>query len=364
MPHTLGELARALGLQVHGDPDLTITGAAEPAAAGPEELALASTPAYAEALARGRARAAMLWDGADWRALGLAGALCPARPRFAMAGLTAALDPGPGFAPGRHPSAVVDPRAEIGPDVSIGPLAVIEAGARIGAGAVIGPQCYVGADAAVGPGALLREGVRIAARVRIGARVVAQPGCVVGGDGFSFVTPSEAGVEQARAALSGEVAPAPAQSWERIHSLGAVSVGDDVEIGANSCIDRGTIRDTVIGDGTKLDNLVQIGHNVVVGRDCLFAGQVGVAGSTRIGDHVVLGGQVGVADNLQVGDNAVIAAGSKVLSNVPAGRVMLGYPATRLDAQVDSYKALRRLPRLFRDVAALKKAVSKADGSD
>jgi UDP-3-O-[3-hydroxymyristoyl] glucosamine N-acyltransferase len=141
-------------------------------------------------------------------------------------------------------------------------------------------------------------------------------------------------------------------------------VGDDVEIGANSCIDRGTIRDTVIGDGTKLDNLVQIGHNVVVGRDCLFAGQVGVAGSTRIGDHVVLGGQVGVADNLRVGDNAVIAAGSKVLSNVPAGRVMLGYPATRLDAQVDSYKALRRLPRLFRDVAALKKAVSNADGSD
>ncbi|MFP4449664.1 MAG: UDP-3-O-(3-hydroxymyristoyl)glucosamine N-acyltransferase [Rhodosalinus sp.] len=363
-PYTLGEIAQALGIAAEGDTELLINGAAEPGDSGPDHLAIATTPVYAERLAQGSARAALLWEGADWRALGLDGAICPSRPRYALSSLTARFDPGPGFAPVRHPSAVIDPGAELAPDVTVGALAVIEAGARIGAGAVIGPQAYVGADAVIGPGALLREGVRIGARVSIGARFTAQPGAVVGSDGFSFVTPEVSDVERARASLGEETGGASAQPWSRIHSLGAVSIGEDVEIGANACIDRGTIRDTVIGDGTKIDNLVQIAHNVVIGRHCLFAGQVGIAGSTVVGDHVVMGGQVGVADNLTIGGNVVVAAGSKVLSNVPAGRVMMGYPATKMDAQVESYKALRRLPRLFRDVAALKKAVSKPGASD
>jgi UDP-3-O-[3-hydroxymyristoyl] glucosamine N-acyltransferase len=273
------------------------------------------------------------------------------------------MDPGQGYEGGVHPSAVVDADARLGAGVSIGPLAVVGAGAEIGDGTVLGPQVQVGVEAVIGPQSLLHAGVRIGARVRMGARFIAQPGAVVGADGFSFVTPEPSGVEAARASL-GEEGTEAAQSWARIHSLGSVRIGDDVELGANSCIDRGTVRDTVVGDGCKFDNLVQIGHNVIIGRDCLICAQVGVAGSSRIGNNVVLGGQSGVSDNLVVGDRAILGGASVVLSNVPAGRVMLGYPAVKMDNHIETYKGLRRLSRLFRDVAELKKAVSKRDGND
>ena len=143
-----------------------------------------------------------------------------------------------------------------------------------------------------------------------------------------------------------------------------ISIGDDVELGANACIDRGTVRDTQIGNGCKFDNLAQIGHNVVIGNDCLICAQVGIAGSSRIGNNVVLGGQTGVSDNIFIGDNVITGGATKVLSNVPAGRVMLGYPAMKMDTQLDIYKQLRRLPRVIADVASLKKAVSKTDPSD
>ena len=363
MSHTIAEIAAALGVDAFGDTSIAVKGAAEPADARPDELALAMDPAYAEGLAQGAARAAILWPGADWQALGLEAAIAAPRPRLAMAGLTAMLDEGQGTAPGIHPSAVIDPSAEVGPGASVGPLAVIGPRARIGEGAVIGPHASIGADAVLGARCHLREGVRIGARVRLGDRVIVQPGAVIGGDGFSFVTPEESAVERARETL-GDQGEAAAQSWVRIHSLGSVRIGDDVEIGANACIDRGTIRDTVVGPGTKLDNLVQLGHNVVVGRDCLLCGLVGVAGSVVIGDNVVLGGQTGVSDNLTIGDRVITGGGSKVLSSIPAGRVMLGYPATKMDAQLETYKALRRLPRLARDVAALKKAVSNPGASD
>ncbi|WP_371060130.1 UDP-3-O-(3-hydroxymyristoyl)glucosamine N-acyltransferase [Rhodosalinus sp. 5P4] len=363
MSHTIADIAAALGLEAFGDTAIAVTGAAEPADAGRSDIAVAMNPAYAERLAEGAARAAILWSGADWQALGLEAAIAAPRPRLAMAGLTAILDRGQGYAPGIHPSAVIDPSAEIGAECSIGPLAVIGPGARIGRGTTVGPQAFVGAEAVLGEGCALREGVRIGARVRLGARVILQPGVVIGGDGFSFVTPEVSGVERVRESLGdqGEIAP---QSWVRIHSLGGVSIGDDVEIGANSCIDRGTIRDTAVGAGTKLDNLVQLGHNVVIGRDCLICGLVGVAGSSVVGDNVVLGGQTGISDNLTVGDGVITGGGTKVLSSIPAGRVMLGYPATKMDAQIETYKALRRLPRLAREVAALKKAVSKLGAND
>jgi UDP-3-O-[3-hydroxymyristoyl] glucosamine N-acyltransferase len=363
MAYTVKQIATALGAEAFGAVDLPVLGVAEPAMAGPEDLALAMSPKYAEGLSQGQARAAMLWAGADWQAMGLEAAIVAPRPRYAMSGLSAMMDKGEGFGTGIHPSAVIDPTAEIGADVAIGPLAVIGAGARIGAGSVIGPQCYIGAGAVLGAGAFLREGVRLAARVTIGARFFAHPGAVVGADGFSFVTPEPSGVEKARATLGdqGEVA---SQSWVRIHSLGSVSIGDDVELGANSCIDRGTVRDTRIGDRVKFDNLVHIGHNVVIGNDCLICGQVGIAGSTQVGNNVVLAGQTGVSDNLFIGDNVITGGATKVMSNVPAGRVMLGYPAVKMDSHIESYKALRRLPRLFRDVAAIQKAVFKSDKSD
>lgn len=360
MSYTVNEIAMALGAKAFGAIDILITRAAEPATAGADDLALAMSPKYADTLAQGHARAAMLWEGADWKALGLEAAIIAPRPRFAMAGLTKLLDVGQGFGQGTHASAVIDPDAQLGAGVSVGPLAVISKGARIGAGSVIGPQCFIGCNATLGPDAYLREAVSIGARVTIGARFIAQAGARIGGDGFSFVTAEPNPVETVRDTL-GDKGTAQAQDWTRIHTLGAVSIGDDVEIGMNATIDCGTIRDTVIGDGSKLDNLVHLGHNVRVGRNCLLCGQVGIAGSVTIGDHVVLGGQVGVSDNIFIGDGVVAGGGTKILSNVPAGRAMLGYPGTQMDKQIEQYKMLRRLPRLLREVAELKNAVFKSD---
>ncbi|WP_240705273.1 UDP-3-O-(3-hydroxymyristoyl)glucosamine N-acyltransferase [Pacificoceanicola onchidii] len=361
--YTVSQIAEALGLEVFGDGSILISGVAEPASAASDELALAMKPEFAAGIAEGQAQAAMLWNGADWQSYGLKAALTAPRPRFAMSGLSAMMDKGQGYAPGIHPTAIIHDTAEIGADVSIGPFAIVEAGARIGAGSHIGPQCFVGWDAVIGEGSLLHTGVRIGARVQIGARFIAHFGASVGADGFSFVTPEPSGVEKARASL-GEEGTSDVQPWARIHSLGGVEIGDDVELGANSCIDRGTVRATRVGNGVKLDNLVQIGHNVVIGDHTMVCAQVGIAGSSVIGTGVVLGGMSGVSDNLTIGDRAILGGASVVLSNVPAGRVVLGYPAMKMDSHIESYKGLRRLPRLFRDVADLKKAVSKLTGND
>jgi UDP-3-O-[3-hydroxymyristoyl] glucosamine N-acyltransferase len=223
---------------------------------------------------------------------------------------------------------------------------------------VIGPHCYIGADVEIGADAILREMVSIGARARIGDRFRAQPGARVGADGFSYVTPEVSGAENVRKTL-GDQGDAKAQSWLRIHSLGAVTIGDDVEIGANCTIDNGTIRDTEIGSGTKLDNQVHIGHNCRIGRDCLLCGQAGLSGSVVVGNNVVMGGQTGVGDNITIGDGAILGGATKTLSNVPAGRVMMGYPAVKMETHTEMYKAQRRLPRILKDIEALKKAVFK-----
>ncbi|MGV8986301.1 MAG: UDP-3-O-(3-hydroxymyristoyl)glucosamine N-acyltransferase [Cypionkella sp.] len=352
MAHSVAEIAAAIGAPFEGAGDLMIEGAAEPAAALAHHLALATNPKYAEGLKLGQAKAALLWPGADWQALGLQAAILAPRGRLAMAGLTRILDTGPAIAPGIHPMTVIDPSAEIGAGAAIGPFVSIGAGVKIGPGARIASHVSIGTDAVIGSDALLLEGVRIGDRVEIGDRVICQPGCVIGADGFSFVTPEKSGVEEIRASLGirGEIHP---QQWHRIHSLGAVIIGDDVEVGANSCIDRGTIRSTRIGARTKLDNLVHVAHNVEVGEDCLLCGMVGIAGSVKIGNRVVLAGQVGVADNLFVGDDVITGAGTMILTNAPAGRVLLGYPAVKMDKQVEIQKATRRLPRLALRVAAL-----------
>jgi len=363
MQFTLQQIADALGAPVEGNTNLTILRAAEPADAGPTDLAMAMAPKYADALTQGSARCAVLWEGADWKAMGLEGAIFVTRPRMAMAGITTMLDRGQGVEPGVHTSAVVDPTAEIGEGVSIGPLCVIGPRARIGAGSVIGAQCHVGMDAVLGDNCMLREMVSIGARAVIGNRFIAQPGARIGGDGFSFVTPEVSSVENVRKTM-GNTGDAKAQSWLRIHSLGAVEIGDDVEVGANCTVDNGTIRNTVIGTGSKLDNLVHVGHNTRVGRDCLLCGQTGVSGSVEIGNNVVLGGQTGVADNIFIGDGVIAGGGTKILSNVPAGRVIMGYPGVKMSTHTEIYKAQRRLPRMARDVEALKKAVFKQPPSD
>lgn len=363
MAYTIEQIANALSATARGDLSLQITAAAEPQSAGPTELAMAMSPKYAAGLGQGQARAAMLWADADWQALGLQGAILVDRPRLAMSGLTAMLDPGQGQGPGIHPSAVIDPTARIGADVAIGPFAVIGARVEIGAHSMIGAQCVIGMDAVLGQTCQLRDSVSIGARVRIGDRALIQSGTRIGTDGFSYVTPEVSGTELARKSM-GEQGDAKPQSYRRIHSLGSVRIGDDVEIGANCTIDSGTIRDTEIGNGSKLDNLVHIGHNTRVGTDCLLCGQVGISGSVDIGNFAVLGGQVGVVDNVYIGERAILSGGTKALSNVPAGRVMMGYPGVKMELHTEIYKAQRRLPRLFRDVAALQKAVFKTDRSD
>lgn len=357
MAHTIRDIAQALGAEAEGELDLIVLRASEPASAGPQDLALAMDPRYGDGLAKGQAQAAMLWPGADWRALGLKAAIFAPRGRLAMAGLSVMLDPGPAIAPGVHPMALVDASAVIGEGAAIGPFVVIGADVRIGARARIASHVSIAEGAVIGDDALICQGARIGARVKIGHRFICQPGAVVGADGFSFVTPEKSGVEEIRATL-GKRDEIRAQSWTRIHSLGAVTLGDDVELGANVAIDRGTIRDTVIGAGTKLDNLVHIGHNVQVGRDCLLCGQVGIAGSAKIGDRVVLGGQCGVNDNIFVGDDVIAGGATKIFTNAPAGRVLLGYPAVKMETHVEMQKALRRLPRLAGRVAALEKAIS------
>ena len=363
MRYTVGEIAAALQLDVLGDPDIAITGLAEPRDAGPDDLALASSPKYADALGAGHARAALLWADADWEALGLEAAICPPRPRYTLSGLTALADPGHNFGAGIHPSAIIDPTAEIGADVSIGAGAVIGAEAHIGAGSGVGPLIFVGWGASLGPNAYLREHVSIGAKVRIGARFIAQPGARIGGDGFSFVTPEKSGVEEVRESL-GDQGAATGQPWARIASLGAVVIGDDVEIGTNTAIDNGTIRPTRVGDRTKIDNLVHIAHNVVIGSDNLICGQVGIAGSTTVGNFCVFAGQVGLSDNITIGDRVVCGAASKVLSSIRDGKVMLGYPAVEMKAHLSAFKNVRRLPRILADVTALKKAVFKESSSD
>ncbi len=354
MRHTIREIASALGAEAEGDIDLVVTGAAEPQAAGPDHLALAMDPRYADGIGKGQARAAVLWPGADWRAMGLQAAIFAPRGRLAMAGLTRLMDPGPDLAAGVHAMTAVDPSAQIGVGARIGAFVSIGRGVVIGPGARIASHVSIAEGARIGAQALILQGARIGARVTIGDRFICQPGAVIGSDGFSFVTPEKSGVEEIRETL-GSRAEIRDQSWTRLHSLGAVTIGDDVEIGANACIDRGTIRDTVIGSGTKLDNLVHIGHNVQVGRDCLLCGQVGIAGSARIGDRVVLAGQCGVNDNIFVGDDVIAGGATKIFTNAPAGRVLLGYPAVKMETHVEMQKALRRLPRLAARVAAMER---------
>jgi len=357
---TIGDIAAALGARAEGDLTLRVLGAAEPAVAGPADLALAMDAKYAGGLAAGQARSAVLWPGADWQGLGLAAAIFVERPRLAMAGITRTLDPGPGIAPGVHPTAIIDPTAVIGEGAAIGPFVVVGRGVRLGPRARIAAHATLAEDAEIGPDALILQGAHIGARVRIGARFVCQPGAVIGGDGFSFVTPEKSGVEEVRETL-GQRAGAGTQSWVRIHSLGTVEIGDDVEIGANAAVDRGTIRATRIGAGTKIDNFVHIGHNVEVGRDCLLCGQVGIAGSARIGDRVVLGGQCGVSDNIFVGNDVIAGGATKIFTNAPAGRVLLGSPALRMETHVEAWKNIRRLGRLFTQVAELR-AIVTGDG--
>jgi UDP-3-O-[3-hydroxymyristoyl] glucosamine N-acyltransferase len=348
MRHSLKEIAASLGAETLGDASLAVDRLAEPGEAGPDDLALAVTPKFADELTASRARAAVVWPGADLAALGLDGAIVAPRGRLAMSGLTALLDDDPAFRglTGQHASAVIDASAKIAEDVVIGPFVAVGPGVVIGPGTRIGAHVSIGAESRIGAGATLHAGVRIGARVRIGDSFIAQPGVVVGGDGFSFTNVGPSNVERAmRQRGDAPLDPPEDGRWHRIHSLGGVEIGNDVEIGANSTVDSGTIRATRIGDGVKIDNLVQIGHNVVLGPDCLICAHAAIAGSSVLGPRVILGGKSGVADNLKIGRDVVAGGGAVILSNIADGLFVSGHPAKPTQAHRAEQKALRRLVR-------------------
>jgi UDP-3-O-[3-hydroxymyristoyl] glucosamine N-acyltransferase len=343
----LGEIAKALGAEITGDASFEVAGINHPMMAAPNEMALAMEEEALAALGASRAQTAILQRGKTTRA-DLAGVIYTDHPRYALAGLTRLFARPPHAPPGIHVTAVVDPTAEIASPASIGPFVQIGPGARIGARATILGQVSIGAGARIGTDALIYPGVRIGERVEIGDRAIIHNNASLGADGFSFAIPDPG------------AAPPPGQPpIQRIAALGTVVLGHDVEVGANSCIDRGTIEATTVGHGTKIDNLVMVGHNTQIGRGCLIAGRVGISGSCRIGDRVILAGGVGIADHVRIGDGAVVLAAAQVGgSRVAPGAVVIGMPAMPRERFLEQVKHLYRLKRLFADVALLKASLN------
>jgi UDP-3-O-[3-hydroxymyristoyl] glucosamine N-acyltransferase len=323
-PLTLAEAASLAGGELRGgDPAALVSGVGPLDSAGPGELSFLDNRRYAGQLAATRAAAVVLaTDFADRLPAGVA-AIVAAQPYLGFARVAARLHPRAVPRPGVHPTAVVDPAAAVGPGCEIGPFAVIEAGAELGAGCVIGPH------AVVGQGVVLGDGCRIGAHASLshciaGRGVVLHAGARIGQEGFGF-------------------AVTPEGRFETMPQLGRVILGDLVEIGANSCVDRGSQSDTVLGAGTRLDNLVQIGHNVRIGRACVIVAQAGIAGSAVLGDGVQFAAQAGLAGHLTIGDRARVGAQAGVMNDVPAGIDVVGSPAWPARETLRAIAALRKL---------------------
>ena len=364
-PHTLNDLAELLGAEVLGDGGFTVSAVAHPVFARHREtLALAMDEGSHALLCRTHAGAAIVARGMELDPERFAGGLAfEGRSRAVLARLTRLFSPPLHHAPGIHPSAVVDPDAKIGDGASVGPLCVVGPGARIGAGAVLLSQVTVAAGAEVGAGSILHPGVRIGENCAIGQTCILHHNASIGADGFGFVTAEEGSVESAQ--QTGEVS---AFNFDilRIDSLGTAIVGDNVEIGAGSCVDRGTLGPTRIGDGTKIDNLVQIGHNATVGENVMIAGSAGLAGSAKVGDRAVIGGMAGIADHRTVGDDAIVAGKAGVARDIEPRAVYAGFPARPIKEQrtlemnqLRVGRALRRLRDLTERVDRLERG---ADG--
>jgi UDP-3-O-[3-hydroxymyristoyl] glucosamine N-acyltransferase len=357
-PYEFAEIAQTLVAEVQGNGTLTVARLMHPLeATRPDDLIFIMDPALATRLNESPVRCAVLAEGIEPPEGSLDAWFHVKRPRFALAILMDLFERMPHAPPGVHPTAVIEEGAQIGADVSIGALAYVGPNARIGDGCILMPQTYVAADAVIGSHCLLYPGVRIGEEVILGDRVIIHYNAAIGADGFSFVTPQMASHEAAK--TGGDAVTATMEGIYRIASIGTVRIGDDVEIGACAAIDRSNIGTTVIGRGTKIDNHCQIGHNVRVGEDCLLSGQVGLAGSVKVGNRVVLAGQVGVADHLTIGDDAVVGGGSGLWKNVEPKQVVAGYPALPKTEALRREMDIARLPKLLRDVAALKKQVAE-----
>jgi UDP-3-O-[3-hydroxymyristoyl] glucosamine N-acyltransferase len=295
---SIGKLGQQLGGELIGDPQTEVSRIAPLETATADAISFLSNPRYQQQLASSKAGCVIVGPALRDAAAARGAAIVCADPYLAFAKLTqwwAAASRMPAL-PGVHASAVIEPGAVIAPDASIGALVYIGAAARIESGAIIGSHCSVGAGAVVGEHSRLKAHVTLGEACRIGRRAIVHSGAVIGADGFGFA-PDEG-------------------RWEKIEQLGAVVIGDDVEIGANTCIDRGALEDTVLEDGVKLDNLVQIGHNVRVGAHSAFAGCVGVAGSARIGRHCTAGGGAIILGHLEIVDHVHISAATVISRSI------------------------------------------------
>ena len=354
-------LAEALGGRVVGASNMEISRAVHPIeACRSGDLAVAISPDTIPLLSESRAKIALVLEGTESAHLRFAAIIFVRRSRSNLSTITSVFQHRDDISPGVHPSAVIAPSASIAEDASIGPLVVIGPGASIGARSVILSQATIGAGAAVGAECLVHPGVRIAWGCQIGDRTTLHHNASIGSDGFSFVPEHPNAAEAATGSGNSPYEGPERNSLRKVHSLSIVEIGDDVEIGALTAIDRGTLKATRIGSGTKIDDLVMIGHNVEIGVDCLLCGQVGLAGGVIIGDGAVLGGRVGVADHLRVGSRAVIGAAACVGTNVPDGAIYAGYPAVPRAEALENLRLMRRMRRL---VARFADAKPRAEGS-
>jgi len=330
----LRELAARLGCTLRGDGAIDVRRVAGIEEAGPGDLTFVANPKYAARLADTGATAVIISSDLQTPLP----SLVSTNPYLTFARAAALLHPPLRPAPGVHASAQVDPTAVLGAGVHVGALAVIGPRARVGARTAIHPQVVLYPDVDIGEDCVLHSAVQVREGCRIGHRVVVQNGAVIGGDGFGFAKDQEG-------------------RYEKIPQLGIVVVEDDVEIGALTAIDRAAMSETRIGRGTKIDNLVQIGHSVTVGADTVLAGQVGVAGSTKIGSRVTLAGQVGVAGHLTIADGVIATAQTGIPSSVEAGATVSGYPAIDNRAWLKSSAVFARLPELQKRLRELEKKV-------
>jgi UDP-3-O-[3-hydroxymyristoyl] glucosamine N-acyltransferase len=328
----LRELASRLGCPVRGDGEVEVQRVRGIEESGPGDLTFVANRRYVTRLSTTRASAVIVSPELETP---LPSVLSP-NPYLAYARAARLLHPEQHPAPGVHPTAVVDATAELAEGVHVGALAVVGPRVRLGARSVVHPQVVLYPDVVVGEECILHSGVQIRERCRLGRRVIVQNGAVIGGDGFGFARDQDG-------------------RYEKIPQVGIVVIEDDVEIGALSAIDRASMGETRIGRGTKLDNLVQIGHSVTVGEHTVIAGQVGVAGSTHIGNRVTLAGQVGVAGHLKVGDGVIATAQSGIPSSVDAGEVISGYPAIDNREWLKASAVFPRLPELQKRLRELER---------
>ena len=309
-----------------------ITGVAGAREAGEGDVTFFGNAKYLAQLKTTRATAALVPK--DFAEQIPAIAIRVENPSLAFAQLVAKFAPPPvEFAPGVHPSAVIGRDVILGERVSIQPFVVIEEGARIGAGTVVGAHGYIGHGAVIGAGCHFASGVTVGARCLVGNRAIIHSGAVLGSDGFGFEFSGGRHV--------------------KIPQTGIVQVDDDVEIGANTTIDRARFGRTWIGEGTKIDNLVQIAHNVVIGKHCVIVSQTGISGSTRLGDYVTLAGQVGVAGHIEIGDQAIVGAKSGVTKSLSGKEMFMGFPAAPAKEFRERVARIGRLPKLAERVRRL-----------